>query len=172
MYVISFFTEGGTPRTGLSAKIDIWRVSDNVRVVNQLAMSEIGGGFYKYQFSAYDPMLEYAIRCDGGLTLSEGERYTFAGNEGFHDDITDIKATVDSIEILVKRILGLSQENYRIFNSVYDVEGKRLVGCSIKIYNNKSDCDNDENWIARYTMSANYGENGQMSAYKVVKEAT
>lgn len=172
MYIISYFTQGGVPKTGLSPTLKIWRVSDAFPVIVAGSMSEIGGGFYRYNFSGYSPTIDYAIRCDGGDVLSNSERYSFAGNEGFHDDIYDIQQTVTAIETLVKRILGLSQENYRLFNTSYDISGMRLVGCTIKLYNNKGDCDADLNHFSRYTMSATYGQDGQLSDYKVVKEAT
>jgi hypothetical protein len=169
MFVISFFTEAGTPKTGLSPVIDIWRVSDNFKVVTSQGMSEVGGGFYKYDFTGYDASLDYAIRVDGGATLPIMERYAYAGNEGFHDDITDIQDKLATIDDLIRRILGLSQENYRLFNTTYDLTGEKLTGCTIKTYGSKADCDNDISPIATYTMTAEYGMNFQLSSYKVVR---
>jgi len=169
MYVTAFFTYFGSPKLGLTPTISIWRVSDNVLLINEVGMSEVGGGFYKYNFVAYDGQQEYAIRCDGGVAQPFKERYMYAGNEGFHDDILDIKDDVSAIDTLVRRILGLSQENYRLFNTVYDGTGERLVSCLIKIYNNKSDCDNDVNEITSYNMESVYAMNGQLSSYKVTR---
>ena len=171
MYIISYFTENGVPKTGLTPTISIWRLSDNLLLIDEDSMSEVGGGFYKYDFTGYSPQIEYAIRCDGGSTLSNAERYSFAGNEGFHDDIDYIKTTVDSVEILVRRVLGLSQENYRLFNVSYDGTGLKMIGCTIKLYSTKADFEADTNAIARYSMSASYDLNSQLSDYKVVKEA-
>lgn len=170
MYIVSFFTESGAPKTGLHPAIEVWRVEDNYKVVDAAAMSEIGGGFYKYLFADYDSMKEYAIKCDGGATLSTGERYTYAGNEGFHDDITEIQDTISIVELLIRRILGLSQENYRLSDTVYDVTGKRLISCTIKIFNNKDDCNAYTNAFATYKMQSIYGQDGQLSDYKVVRE--
>ena len=172
MYIMSYFTESGVPKTGLTAKVSVWRVSDNVKLIDDVNMSEVGGGFYKYNYAGYSPQVEYAIRCDGSSVLSNAERYSFAGNEGFHDDIDYIKTTVDSVEVLVRRVLGLSQENYRLFNVSYDGTGLKMVGCTIKLYSTKADCEADTNAIARYTMSASYDLNSQLSDYKVVKEVT
>jgi len=169
MWVTAFFTEQGTPKTGLTPKVSIWKVSDDSVIVNEQNMSEIGGGFYKFEFSAYDPDLDYAVRCDGGSGLPVNERYSYGGNEGFHDDIAEIQDTLSGIETLIRRILGMSQENYRLFNTTYDVSGQRLAGCTIKLYNNKTDCDNDQNEFATYAMSATYGQNGQLSDYKVTR---
>lgn len=81
MYVLSLFTNNGTPATGLSPTIRVRKVSDNSLIVTDAAMTEVGDGWYKYDFSSYDPSLDYAIRCDGGASLPAGERYTFAGSD-------------------------------------------------------------------------------------------
>ena len=52
-------------------------------------MTEVGDGFYKYSFTTYDEDNEYSIRCDGSATLSDTDRYVFAGNESYVDDIWD-----------------------------------------------------------------------------------
>jgi hypothetical protein len=80
VYVTAFFTSEGVPTTGLSALISIWRVSDNSLLVNDAAMTEVAGGWYKYDFSAYDASVDYAIRCDGSATLLGNDRYKFAAN--------------------------------------------------------------------------------------------
>lgn len=170
MHVITYFTQLGVPKTGLVPTIEIWRVRDNVKIVNASTMGEVGGGFYKYEFSSYDPQENYAIKCDAGASLSNSERYSFAGNEGFHDDIVDIQSAIETMEVLVRRILGLSQENYRLFDCHYDSTGTRLESCTIKIYNNKTDCDNNLNAFSTYSMQSVYGQDGQLSSYKVTKE--
>jgi hypothetical protein len=58
-------------------------------VVTDDSMSEVGDGHYKYNFAAYDPTINYAIRCDGGAILPSAERYTYAGNENYYDDIQE-----------------------------------------------------------------------------------
>jgi hypothetical protein len=171
MFIISFFTENGIPKTGLSPIIDVWKVSDNSQVVTAQAMSEIGGGFYKYNFAGYEKTQEYAVRSYGGASLPIAERYSYGGNEGYHDDIADIQDTIDTIQLLVRRILGLTQENFRLFNTSYDPTGTKLIGCTIKIYSNKTDCDADQNPIAEYTMESVYGMDAQLSSYKVTKNA-
>jgi hypothetical protein len=75
------------------------------------------------------------------------------------------------VDALVRRILGLSQENYRLFDTVYDGTGTKLIGCVIRIYGSKEDCDSDVNPIATYSMEAQYGMDFQLSNYKVVRES-
>jgi hypothetical protein len=81
MYILTYFTENGSPKTGLSATIRIRDLSDNSLVITDVSMSEVGDGFYKYDFSTYDNTVDYSIRCDGGAVLTDDERYTYASSE-------------------------------------------------------------------------------------------
>ncbi len=80
MIVLSIFTKSGTPETGLSPTIDIYTL-DGTKVVDGDGMSEVGGGFYKYDFSGYDEDEDYVIVADGGSTLDNRERYKAYSNE-------------------------------------------------------------------------------------------
>jgi hypothetical protein len=71
---------------------------------------------------------------------------------------------------LVKRILGLSQENYRIFNPIYNSQGEMTSG-TIKIYPTASDVDTDTNSIAEYSIVAVYNAQNKMTSYKVKRTA-
>lgn len=83
VWVTAFWTEGFAPKTGLSPTVDIYRLSDDVLVVNSVAMAEVGGGYYKYDFSTYDEAEEYVLVADGGAGLAFMERYKFgASGEG------------------------------------------------------------------------------------------
>lgn len=80
--ISSLFTSGGTPILGLSPTIRIWEVDSggDSLVVTNAAMTEVGDGFYKYNFTTYDPTKEYLFRTDGGATLPASERYQKASN--------------------------------------------------------------------------------------------
>jgi len=77
MYIISTFTEAGTPKTGLSPTGDIYDVSDNSLVVNDGAFTEIGGGGYKYDFTLWDSAKDYYVVIDS-VALTGSERYAFS----------------------------------------------------------------------------------------------
>lgn len=81
MEIIAFFTDSGTPKTGLSPTIDVWTVAGS-QVVTAQAMTEIAGGFYSYDFTTYDEDEDYCIRADGTSTLSGSDRYVYSTNEG------------------------------------------------------------------------------------------
>jgi len=80
MNLIAFFTQSGTPKTGLSPTIDAWTL-DGTKVVDGESMTEIAGGFYYYDFTTYDEDEDYCICADGTNTLSGSERYVYSTNE-------------------------------------------------------------------------------------------
>lgn len=106
MLLIAFFTNNGTPQTGLSPTMDVW-LPDGSKVVNSETMTEIAGGFYKHEFVAYDGNKDYSIRADGGATLNAADRFVYATNEldvnvggglGITGDmIFDLKKLADNI---------------------------------------------------------------------------
>lgn len=120
--------------------------------------------------------------------LSDDEYYirvssVTAINSPWEDDlkvggyIDNIDATISSrsssveltaLQTLVERILGLSQENYRIKSPIYNGNNS-LTSATINIYGSANDCTNDNNPTASYSMIATYDENLNMSSYKVIK---
>ena len=73
-----------------------------------------------------------------------------------------------SIHSLLKRTLGLTQENFRIKSPVYD-DNNSLISATISIYGSANDCTNDNNPITSYSMVATYDGDNNMSSYKVTK---
>lgn len=80
MKITTFFSNSGTPATGLTATIDIWKY-DGTQVVTAQELTEIAGGFYYYDFTTYDEDIDYVIRADGSNTLVGSDRYTYSSNE-------------------------------------------------------------------------------------------
>ena len=80
MIINAFFNSQGVPSTELSATIDVWE-TDGTQVVTAQAMTEIAGGFYYYDFTAYDEDEDYVIRADGSSTLTGYDRYKYQSNE-------------------------------------------------------------------------------------------
>jgi len=79
MILIAFFSDRGIPKTGLAPTIDVWE-DDATHVINAQAMTEVAGGFYKYDFAAYDEMMNYCIRADGSALLQDNDRYVSTTN--------------------------------------------------------------------------------------------
>lgn len=80
MLLFAFFTNRGTPATGLTPIIDIWE-TDGTQVVTAQAMVVVSGGWYSYNFTTYDDAKNYATRADGGSGLPSLDRYKAATNE-------------------------------------------------------------------------------------------
>lgn len=78
MIISSFFTQNGAPKTGLSPTVLVWQISAGINtiVVNNAAVSEVGNGFYSYNFAAYNPAYDYLISVDAGVSMTAYGRYS------------------------------------------------------------------------------------------------
>ena len=80
VYFNAQFTDNGAPRTGLSPTICILRDSDQTEVVTDANMTEIGRGWYMYDFTlSYDANEEYVATADAGSDVPTVERYAYGG---------------------------------------------------------------------------------------------
>jgi hypothetical protein len=83
----------GVPFGGLSPTINIFELNltnpaINTLVITDGAVTEIGLGWYRFDFLTYDPTQNYVYTIDGGDILSVTERYKIGGNESFVEDIS------------------------------------------------------------------------------------
>ena len=81
------------------------------------------------------------------------------------------QASIDAIKTetdKIKFILGLSQENYKLFDIVYS--GDLITSTTIKTYPTSVDCENNTNPLATYSVVATYDVDGKLLTYKVTKE--
>ena len=76
--------------------------------------------------------------------------------------------TIDDIATDLLRILGLSQENHYIDNTVHNTEGQ-LTYSRVRIYSDAVSVGTVNNIIATYTVTVTYDAGGLMTDYKVVK---
>lgn len=174
MNIIASFTDNGVPKTGLSPTINIREVPTGVLVISGSNMTELGDGSYYYDHVNYDSEKDYSIRCDGGSGLAYTERYTFAGNENYIDDIEnmfDTNTTLLGIKTELTRVLGLVQENYYLDQMVYSTyQGAQLLTSGrIRIYSDAISIGTDSNVIAIYNITANWIDD-KLQTYKVVKQ--
>ena len=79
MIVTSYFTERGVPKTGLTPQLTVWDLTGAV-ILNSVNMTEVAGGWYYYDWPAYDGSIDYVMRADGGAALLDYERYNFVSN--------------------------------------------------------------------------------------------
>jgi hypothetical protein len=85
------FTSSGVAVTGLHPTINIYQLGagpSNTEIVTNGGVSEIGGGWYRYDFLTYDPTTSYVFTIDGGPTLADFDRYKHGGNESYEEDIS------------------------------------------------------------------------------------
>lgn len=100
--ITALFTLAGAPKTGLSATVDIWRVSDDVRVVTAGAMTEllngVASGFYKFDFAAFDNAEEYVFKANAGVTapVNVDAQFAYGSISGTREQIAD--AVWDEVE--------------------------------------------------------------------------
>ena len=89
-----FLLKNGNIATGLTPSIIIRETGTPVIVIGggspEIFMTEVGAGWYKYDFTTYDSDLRYAYTVDGqagsGPNLGNG-RYAVGTNQNFADDI-------------------------------------------------------------------------------------
>jgi hypothetical protein len=84
MLIVSFFTEQGAPKIGLSPTVDIVDIEADSLVVNGATMSALTTmtHCYTYNFTGYNELKKYAITVDGGGALNNLDRYQYADNIG------------------------------------------------------------------------------------------
>lgn len=74
-------------------------------------------------------------------------------------NMTALSASISShrtnTETSIKYILGLSQQNFRMTDQIYDVNNN-MVTATVRIYNNNSDTLNDTNPLKQYAVSSSY----------------
>jgi len=191
MNVLAFFTNSGVPTTGLSPTIRILDVDDSTAVVTNAPMVEVGDGFYKYDFTAYDGKKDYAVRCDGGATLSPSDRYSYGNNDSFSEDIADqvwdeqlsdhqltgsmgevfsaILTDLITINSKVDIIKGLTHENIQIDQTVYD-DFNNLEEARLRIYSNAASVGTNTNIIATYKFESTGTGPGKFDLWRQIKQ--
>jgi hypothetical protein len=73
MIYVVFFSNAGAPATGLTPTIGVYKkVSDGTDVTPAPAISEIGGGFYKFTASPAEALV---VRMNSGGSLGDADKY-------------------------------------------------------------------------------------------------
>jgi hypothetical protein len=73
MIYVVYFSDAGAPKTGLTPLVDIYKkVSDGSDGTPAPAVSETGGGFYKFTASPAEAMV---VRLNGGGSLTDADKY-------------------------------------------------------------------------------------------------
>lgn len=90
--LVAKFTNNGVPLISPSntPTVRIRRTDTGALVVTDAAMTELGDGFYRYDFTSADELLDYSARADGDPTAAgqttDAERYAWAVIPGLGPD--------------------------------------------------------------------------------------
>jgi hypothetical protein len=110
MLITTFFTENGVPKTGLTPIINIWDKNGTL-IIDSVSMTEIAGGFYKYEFESYNDDVDYIIRADGGESLPLNDRYVAGSNE-----IGAVKTDTEKVLKVEKNKWIMENNKLKIYN--------------------------------------------------------
>jgi len=138
------------------------------------------GGYYEasYTFTAVGKYnARFVTYTDAGHTTldeyisTELETVLVEANDldSIRTAVDTVTGDVTSLLTLLQRVLGLVQENFRIFSPVYDAR-HNLTSATIRIYPSKADTIANTNVLAEYSVSATYNVDDEMLTYQVVKE--
>lgn len=151
--------ENGSGKSGLTVQYKVYKSSDGF-LIDSGTLTDIGGGLYKKAVTF------------GNLGQHLVQYLTPSGYEDIIEHVTVVEASDQSIMVevrdMVKRILGLVHENFRIINPTHDSNGNLISG-RIKIYSTATDCENDTNPLAEYEIEATWDSKRLNSGYKVKK---
>ncbi len=180
MWVVANFTEVGVPKTGLTPTIRIRDVATSALEITDVNMSEVGDGWYKYFFTAYDPLEEYIARCDGGATLADTERYTWGGNDSFVDDISENvwnlpadshvepgsfgELTNQASEDIIAA-LGLTNHNKYVDQPVYD-ENCNLISARVRLYSDAESIGTSNDVLNTYLVTSDPDGRGKFKIWQ------
>ena len=149
---VSIIDRKGDFVSGQTITYTVYKSIDN-SIFQSGTLTEVGtSGIYQTSIQ-FTSVGQYRVEYVTPISY-ENKIETFIVEENLHD--------------LVKRILGLSQENYRLFSPTYDANNN-LTSVTVKIYSTATDCENDTNILAQYSMTATYNANDELQTYKMVK---
>lgn len=96
-HIVAYITEDGAAKTGLSATLTLYNVETSNKALNAVNMVEMGGGFYKYDYTNISNDKIYAAVVDGSSTIKRSsERYIVGYSEAI-GTISNIKKKVDEL---------------------------------------------------------------------------
>lgn len=128
MIFTAFFTNNGTPATGLTPTIKFKDVDSGTDITVSLVgaattLTEVGDGFYQYTLANYTGSQQYAVLIDGGITLTGKERYYAWANENYLNDIYGA-----NLEFYSTGSIGKNIFNTNVINSGrYKVQNNQII---------------------------------------------
>jgi hypothetical protein len=149
--------DGYTPETGITGPtVTISKAGGAFAAPNDGTWTELADGWYKVALDATD------TDTLGALAIN----VVAAGCRNFADVVEVVTDTLEDVDGLVKRALGLNLENYYLDNATYS--GGKLSSARIRIYDSADNVGGDSGVVATYNITAAYSGN-DLATYKVTK---
>jgi len=134
-------------------KTEVANISGGISVT----IEEVDNGLYRVSFTPN-------LLGNWTLIIYHTTYFPF-GKANSYIAVESLGGISSEIEDMIRRTLGLSQENLRTFDEQYD--GRlNLIGTRVKIYPSATDVDNDTNAIAEYQMTATWDKKRRLTGYK------
>ena len=148
--------------SGLNITYEVRKSSDNTLITSG-TLSEMSGSETYIDTVTFSTADQYRIVYTSPTGYENGFEQIMVEDIWFDD----LDTLLDTIFDKVCRILGLSQQNYRFTDQVYNSDGC-MTSATITIYPSAVDTENDTNAIATYSVTAVYTL-GRLTDYKVVE---
>lgn len=173
--VAQFVDEKGSLLSPTSVKIQI-KNSAGIQLSFRNMTLDATGNFYYYDWTIPNgsDLGDYTAITKGvfGSFVSFGNE-VFKVSENIDSRVWKAQLidnmVVGSLGEAISRVLGLTQQNIRLSNHVYD-DAKNLLSSTIAIFRNANDVDSNTNPIATYLMTASYDSNNRLSNYKFTEQ--
>ena len=127
--------------------------------------------FFNFPITDLMPFGDFVVLVHGVFSWFTAHGYEIfnvkpAITQTIWDAVREDHFTEGTFGEAVSKILGLSQQNIRMFDQLYD-DANNLLSCSMKIYKNANDVDSDSDPLATYRMEASYDEARRVVSYKL-----
>jgi photosystem II stability/assembly factor-like uncharacterized protein len=155
----------------ISVQQDVTDIQNRTQTIKGDVRDVQGSGFVSADHSLKDLSDRFNNRIPQKAALQkhlgEGSGQILAPSDvGIWDVLGDGTRTIPGLGQDLDRVLGLSQENYRITDQTYDVNDN-LTEATVKLYDTKSDTINDQNPTDTYQLEATYDSDGRLQDYSM-----
>ena len=155
--VFCVFDENNNPILGLTNFSKILIKPDNtIDSTTNITITEIGQGFYSVSFIP---------NMVGTWLISVKHETFFPAGKASTYDVSNIDC--DMIYESLTRLLGLTQENQFIDNTVYNSDGN-MTSSRLRLYSNSGSVGTTNDVMATYNITATYSGLNLLT-YKVIK---
>lgn len=159
----------GDPVSGKTINYEIRNSSDN-SLFDSGTLSEIGTTGIYNKSVIFTAIGQYRVYYQTPFKFDDAiEGILVIEQKAQESTLQSVDTKIDNHTVLLTRIIGLCQENYRLTDTSFNAGGKLTSG-KIKIFGSASDCENNINPTDTYQVTAVYNAQNRLENYKVVKQ--